>query len=68
MTEFITVATFNFAYEITVLKSVLDNREIEYFFQNEMLTNSTTAVRLRGYAVEFYVEVRFFEIPDPGTK
>jgi hypothetical protein len=37
MTEFITVATFNFAYEITVLKSVLDNREIEYFFQNENL-------------------------------
>ena len=35
MTEFITVATFNFAYEIAVLKSVLDNREIEYFFQNE---------------------------------
>ena len=37
MTEFITVATFNFAYEIAVLKSVLDNREIEYFFQNENL-------------------------------
>lgn len=33
--EFITIATFNFAYEITVLKSVLDHREIEYFFQNE---------------------------------
>ncbi len=37
MTEFITVATFNFAHEIIVLKSILDNREIEYFFQNENL-------------------------------
>lgn len=37
MNEFITVATFNFAHEIIVLKSILDNREIEYFFQNENL-------------------------------
>lgn len=37
MTEFITVATFNFAYEIMVLKSILDNREIDYYFQNENL-------------------------------
>lgn len=37
MTEFVTIATFNFAHEIMVLKSILDNREIEYFFQNENL-------------------------------
>ena len=37
MKEFITIATFNFVYEIAVLKSILDNREIEYFFQNENL-------------------------------
>lgn len=37
MNEFVTIATFNFAYEIIVLKSILDNREIKYFFQNENL-------------------------------
>lgn len=37
MTEFITVATFNFTHEITILKTVLDNKGIPYFFQNENL-------------------------------
>lgn len=37
MTEFITVATFNFAHEITILKSVLDHQGIRYLFQNENL-------------------------------
>ncbi len=39
MTEFITVATFNFAHEITVLKSVLENRGIPYFFENETIVS-----------------------------
>lgn len=37
MTEFITVATFNFAHEITILKTILDNEGIPYLFQNENL-------------------------------
>ena len=37
MTEFITVATFNFAHEIIVLKSILENEGIPYLFQNENL-------------------------------
>ncbi len=37
MTEFITVAVFNFAHEITILKSVLDHEGIRYLFQNENL-------------------------------
>jgi hypothetical protein len=37
MKEFITVATFNFVYEITVLKSILTNEGIAFFFQNENL-------------------------------
>jgi hypothetical protein len=37
MTEFITVATFNFVSEITILKSVLDHEGIRYLFQNENL-------------------------------
>ena len=42
MNEFVTIATFNFAHEIMVLKSILDNREIEYFFQNENLISVDT--------------------------
>jgi hypothetical protein len=37
MTEFIKVATFNFAHEITILKTILDHEEIPYLFQNENL-------------------------------
>ena len=37
MTESITVATFNFAHEIIVLKSILDHEGIPYLFQNENL-------------------------------
>jgi len=37
MVEFITVATFNFAQEIMVLKSILDYEQIPYLFQNENL-------------------------------
>lgn len=37
MNEFITVATFSFAHEIMVLKSILDHEEIPYLFQNENL-------------------------------
>lgn len=35
MTEFITITTFNFVYEITILKSVLDREGIPHLFQNE---------------------------------
>ena len=37
MKDFQTVATFNFAHEIMVLKSILDHEEIPYLFQNENL-------------------------------
>jgi len=37
MTEFVTVATFNFSHEITILKTILDNETIPYLFQNENL-------------------------------
>nr|WP_294777347.1 DUF2007 domain-containing protein [uncultured Flavobacterium sp.] len=37
MTEFVTIATFNFAHEITILKTILDKENIPYWFQNENL-------------------------------
>lgn len=39
MTEFVTIATFNFVHEISVLKSILDRENIPYLFQNENLVS-----------------------------
>ncbi|ESU30026.1 hypothetical protein FLJC2902T_05170 [Flavobacterium limnosediminis JC2902] len=39
MTEFITVAVFEYPHEITVLKHLLDQSEIQYFFENETMMN-----------------------------
>ncbi|MFN3967412.1 DUF2007 domain-containing protein [Flavobacterium sp.] len=39
MTEFITIATFNFAHEVMVLKTILDRESIPYLFQNENLVS-----------------------------
>lgn len=39
MTEFVTVATFNFTHEIIILKTILDNKGIPYLFQNENLVS-----------------------------
>ncbi len=39
MEEFIIIATFNFPHEIIVLKSILQNEGIAFFFQNETLVS-----------------------------
>jgi hypothetical protein len=37
MEDFQTITTFNFAHEIIVLKSILQNEGIPFLFQNENL-------------------------------
>jgi hypothetical protein len=39
MAEFVEVATFNFSYEVTILKTILENQGIPYFLQNENLVS-----------------------------
>ena len=39
MNNFITAAIFNYPHEITVLKHLLEQSEIEYFFENETIMN-----------------------------
>lgn len=39
MKDFITIAIFNFPSETIVLKSILDNEEIAYFFENETIVS-----------------------------
>lgn len=38
MNDFITIAVFDYPHEITVLKHLLDQSEIQYFFENETIT------------------------------
>lgn len=39
MKDFITIAIFNFPQETFVLKSILDNEGILYFFENETIVS-----------------------------
>lgn len=39
MKDFITIAIFNFPQETFVLKSILDNEGITYFFENETIVS-----------------------------
>ena len=39
MSEFITVAIFNFSHEITILKTILEREAIPYLFHNENLVS-----------------------------
>jgi len=39
MSEFVTVAVFEYPHEITVLKHLLDQSELQYFFENETMMN-----------------------------
>ncbi|HEX8577581.1 MAG TPA: DUF2007 domain-containing protein [Flavobacterium sp.] len=35
MPEFITIAVFNYAHEVVVLKSILENHQIPHYFKDE---------------------------------
>ncbi|ESU22027.1 hypothetical protein FCR2A7T_04970 [Flavobacterium cauense R2A-7] len=39
MNDFVTVAVFEYPHEITVLKHLLEQFEIQYFFENETMMN-----------------------------
>lgn len=39
MKDFITIAIFNYPNETVVLKSILDNEGIAYFFENETIVS-----------------------------
>ena len=39
MEDFVTVAVFNYPYEIVILKHVLNEAQLTYYFENEMMTS-----------------------------
>lgn len=61
MTEFITVATFNFAHEIIVLKSILENEGIPYLFQNENLISIDPLASFAYGGIQLKVHPKDFE-------
>lgn len=38
MEEFVTIAIFNYPHEIVVLKHLLNEAQLHYYFENEMMT------------------------------
>jgi hypothetical protein len=48
METFITIAIFDYIHEIEILKHILDQEGIQYYFENELMSSSpmyTTALR-----------------------
>lgn len=56
MTEFITITTFTFPYEIAVLKSVLEKEGIPHLFLNENLvaTNPFASIAYGGIELKIH--------------
>lgn len=61
MSEFITIAVFNFAYEITVLKTILDREGIPYLFQNENLVSIDPLASIAYGGIQLKVYPNDFE-------
>jgi hypothetical protein len=58
MKEFITVAIFNLPTEIAVLKSILENEGIQYFFENETIVsiNPFASIAYGGIKLKVHAE------------
>jgi hypothetical protein len=61
MTEFITVATFNFTHEIIVLKSILEHENIPHLFQNENLISIDPLASFAYGGIQLKVHPNDFE-------
>ena len=62
MEEFITIATFNFPHEIIVLKSILQNEGIAFFFQNETLVSVNPLASYAYGGIELKIHPNDFEV------
>jgi hypothetical protein len=48
MEKFITVAVFDYVHEIQILKHRLDQEELQYFFENEIMSSFTNVFQCTG--------------------
>ncbi len=61
MDHFQTITTFNFAYEIIVLKSILQNEGIPFLFQNENLISIDPFASIAYGGIHLKVHINDFE-------
>ena len=61
MDTFQTITTFNFAHEIIVLKSILQNEGIPFLFQNENLISIDPFASIAYGGIHLKVHINDFE-------
>ncbi len=61
MDHFQTITTFNFAHEIIVLKSILQNEGIPFLFQNENLISIDPFASIAYGGIDLKVHINDFE-------
>ena len=61
MDHFQTIAIFNFAHEIIVLKSILQNEGIPFLFQNENLISIDPFASIAYGGIDLKVHINDFE-------
>lgn len=61
MDYFQTINTFNFAYKIIILKSILQNEGISFLFQNENLISINPFASIAYGGIDLKVHINDFE-------
>lgn len=61
MKGFKTIAIFNYSHEIVVLKHILDQEEIHYFFENEHLVSVDPMASFAYGGIQLKVHPNDFE-------
>lgn len=56
MTDFITAAVFNYPHEITILKHLLAEAELSFYFENETVNHIAPAMALGGIKLKVHPE------------
>ena len=62
MEDFRTIATFNYAHEIIILKSILQNEGIPFLFQNEHLISIDPLASFAYGGIKLKVHFNDFEL------
>ncbi len=62
MNEFKTIAIFNFPHEVIILKSILENKGIQYLLLNENLIGINPLATIAYGGIQLKVHTNDFEI------
>ena len=61
MKDFKTIAIFNYSHEIVVLRHILDQEEIHYFFENEHIVSIDPLATFAYGGIQLKVHLNDFE-------